>query len=51
MKEDDVNDTRREFDGALNKDIWCTDFQFVKKLIIREIGTKEHGCVKVDCFA
>ena len=42
--------TSREFDKALDEGNRCTGFQFVKKQMIRHIGTKEHGCVKVKVF-
>ena len=50
LEEDDVDDTRREFDKALDEGNRCTGFQFVKTQMIRHIGTKEHGCVKVKVF-
>ena len=51
LGEDDVDDTRKEIDKALDKGICCTGVQFRKKKMIRHIGMKEHGRpkVKVGC--
>ena len=40
-KEDDGDDTRREFDTALDKDNCCTDFRSVKKRMVMQITTKD----------